>query len=309
MNNSNHPKDAPTMSDSQFYQLHKKVGKNSLHWRRKFIGMLPEAYKRHLHDKKGYHSIFEYAAKLCGLSQRQVREVLNLEERFKETPQLHELLISGEVSSNKLSRVASIATKKNEEELAQKVKILSKNAVETMVRDFKNESRNESKNGLDKPKNDIKLTPGRELKHEFKHNFELSEKVQEKLQDLHQKGHDINQILLELLEKRETEIQEEKDEIAQKLQNHPTKSSRNIPVRVKKVIRKEFGCKCAVPGCRRPSKVLHHTNRFAMTKQHNPHFIAPLCKAHHEIAHSIDLKVYKLRITTSSSSPTKQQRQ
>ena len=279
--------------------------------------MLPEAYRRGIHDKKGYYSIFEYAAKLCGLNHRQVREVLRLEERFREVPQLHELLVSGEVSSNKLARVAPIATKGNEEELAQRVKILSQRAVETFVRDkkfaCKGVTKTEMQNGLLKPKIEVKSTHVRKLKHELKH-VELSEEVKNKLQDLHQKGHDVNKIILELLEKRETEIQKEKDQIAQEIQNqstkkNQTKSSRNIPVRVKKVIRKEFGCKCAVPGCRRPSKVLHHTNRFAMTKQHNPHFIAPLCKAHHEIAHSIDLKVYKLRITTSSSSPTKQQRQ
>jgi len=274
------------MTDSQFYSTHKKYGKNALEWRRKFIGMLPEAYRRRIHEKKNYGSIFEYAAKICGLSGRQVREVLNLEKRFKETPQLHELLVSGEVSSNKLSRVAPIATKENEEELAQKVKILSKNAIETMTRDFKNGNFG-SGNGLSKPKNGVELTPGRKLKQKFNHQFQLSEKVQEKLQELHQKGHDVNEILLELMKKRESEIQEEKEQIAQ---NSPAKSSRHIPVKIKKVLRKEFGCKCAVPGCNKPSVVLHHTGRFALTKQHNPHFIAPLCKAHHEIAHSIDLK-------------------
>ena len=249
--------------------------------------MLPEAYERRIHEKKGYGSIFEYAAKICGLSKRQVREVLNLEEKFREVPQLHKLLVSGEVSSNKLSRVAPIATKENEEELAQRVKTLSKNAIETMARDFKNEN-SENGNGLSKPKNEAQLTPGRKLEDEFK----LSEEVQEKLQELHQKGHDANEILLGLLEKREEEIQTEKDQIAQSL---PAKSSRNVPVRTIKILKKEFGNKCAVPGCRKLSKILHNTNRFALTKQHNPHFMAPLCKGHHEIAHSIDLKVRQNR--------------
>ena len=65
-----------------------------------------------------------------------------------------------------------------------------------MVRDFRN------KNGLDKPKTQAKLTPGRKLKDEFKNEIELSEKVQGKLQELCQKGHNVNQILLELLEKQ-----------------------------------------------------------------------------------------------------------
>ena len=76
------------MTDSQFYQRHKNYGKNALEWRRKFIGMLPEAYERRIHEKKGYGSIFEYAAKICGLSEKHVREVLNLEKKFKKNDQL-----------------------------------------------------------------------------------------------------------------------------------------------------------------------------------------------------------------------------
>ena len=270
------------MTDSQFYQRHKNYGKNALEWRRKFIGMLPEAYERRIHEKKGYGSIFEYAAKICGLSEKHVREVLNLEKKFKKTPKLHNLLVSGEVSSNKLARVASIATPQNEVELVEQVKRLSRRAMDVYVKDKKME------NGLDKPQNEAKSLSGQKSGL----SFELSEEVLEKLQGLRQKGHDVNEILLELLEKREEEIQIEKDEIAQNL---PAESSRNVPVRIVKVLKKEFGCKCAVPGCNRRSEILHHTGRFALTKQHNPHFIAPLCKAHHEIAHSIDLKVRQNR--------------
>jgi hypothetical protein len=89
---------------------------------RKFIGLLPEVYKRKLFEKKGFSSIFEFAAKLCGLSQEQVRLTLNLERRFEEMPTLKSMLENGEASINKLARIVSIATPENERELAANVK-------------------------------------------------------------------------------------------------------------------------------------------------------------------------------------------
>ena len=271
---------AINMTDSEFYRLHKKIGANSLKWRCKFIGMRPEAYKRRLHEKHNFTSIFEYAAKLCGLSERRVREVLNLEEKFQGLPALHRLLVSGEVSSNKLSRVASIATLELEDELSQKVQILSSRALETMVRDFKSE------NGLGKAQNGAELTHVRE--------FKLSEAAREKLLELEDRGLDANQILLELLEKREADIRIEKDQIAENLEEA---DSGYIQAKVKMVLKKEYGTMCAVPNCKKPAEHLHHTARFSLTKRHDPRFLAPLCRAHHEIAHAVDWKTTVKRRT------------
>jgi hypothetical protein len=262
------------MTDNQFYILHKKIGKTSLEWRWKFIGMLPEAYERRIHEKKGYESIFVYAAKIAGLSHDQVRKVLNLEKKFKETPSLHSLLIRGEVSHHKLARVASIANPENEKELVRKVKVLSQGAIETMVRDFKSE------NGLVKPSNESKSV--RTL------GFQMNEELQNKLNELTEKGLDVNEILLELLEKREKEIEDEKEEIAEGLSQT---DSRYIPVKVRKVLKKEHGKKCSIRSCRKPAKHIHHTQLFSISRLHDPRYLAPLCKEHHEIAHSVDQKV------------------
>ena len=87
--------------------------------------------------RKNCSSIFEFAAKFGGLSHDQVRLALNLEEKFTEMPRLHEALVNGEVSINKLARVVSIATPENEAELLNMVSNLSNRAVETLVRDEK----------------------------------------------------------------------------------------------------------------------------------------------------------------------------
>ncbi|MCC7196784.1 hypothetical protein IT413_01155 [Candidatus Peregrinibacteria bacterium] len=98
---------------------------------------MPEALRRRLYEKKGYSSIFEFAAKLAGMSQEQVRLVLNLEKRFEDKPVLKNMLVNGEVSINKLARIVSVATIENQNEIANKVSILPKNALETWIRDEK----------------------------------------------------------------------------------------------------------------------------------------------------------------------------
>ena len=126
-----------SVSDENLYQLCQRYGENARFWRQKFIGLLPEVFKRKLYEKKGFSSIFEFSKKLAGLSEEQVRLVLNLEKRFEETPILKSLLVEGKVSMNKLARIVSIAKPENEMFLATQVQVLSKSAVETLVRDEK----------------------------------------------------------------------------------------------------------------------------------------------------------------------------
>ncbi|MBU0981518.1 hypothetical protein KKC94_02385 [Patescibacteria group bacterium] len=261
------------MTDSELYKLCKKYGRQALLWRQKFEGLLPEVFERRLYEKKGFGSIFEFAFKLAGLSEKQVRRIINVDGKFEKTPILQGLLRSGECSVNKLVRVASVATPENEEELIGVVKTLSKSAVETYIHDMRN--------GLGKPKDGEKSVPG--------HTLELSEEVAGRLADLQERGIDVNEMILGFLERREHEIEEEKQKIAANL---PEKQSRHVPVETKRVVQKEHGTNCAVRGCKREAVNLHHQDRFAMTGQHNPYYIAPLCKDHHQISHAID-KIFR----------------
>ncbi len=250
------------MSDDELYRKAKLYGQNALLWRQKFIGLLPEVNKRRLYEKKGFGSIFEFAFKLAGLSEKQVRRVLNLERKFESMPVLKAALESGAVSVNKLARVASIASVDNQEELAEVVKVLPQSSLETFVRD---------ENG---PKS-VRA-----------HTLELNAEVQEKLLVLQSKGIDVNAELMEFLARREKEIAEEKTAIVD-----VGAKSRRIPMRVRRVLMKEFGTKCSMPNCLKPANEVHHTRPFAMVRSHDPHYLAPLCKEHHQIAHTINLRV------------------
>ncbi len=252
------------MNDKELLETACLYGRNALLWRQKFIGLLPEIHKRKLYEKKNCSSIFEFAAKFGGLSNDQVRLALNLEEKFESMPRLHEALVNGDVSINKLARVVSIATKENEAELLNVVSNLSNRAVETLVRD-------EKFTGL------------------HVQTLTLNEEVKNRLIELQFKGIDINELISAALNKREEEIAEEKAMPVELAKSRP------VPAKTKKLNKKEFGTKCSIPTCKKPSEVIHHTQTFALSQKHDPNYLAPLCKEHHEIAHSINLRVREKR--------------
>ena len=266
--------------------------------------MLPEVNRREitartkgksLLAKKGFSLIFVFAAKLAGMSEEQVRIVLNLERKLEDKPKLHKLLVSGEVSANKLVRIASIATSLNDNDLAEKARILSQAALETHVR----EQKIENQNGLLKTKNEPESLRAHSKVQDTSQDVRLIQKLspelKQKLLELDEKGLDINEMLLELLQKRDDQIAEEKEKLAAPMRENNKKPSRYIPIRIKKIIHQEHGTKCSHPNCHKPGQHIHHTLPFAIHKTHNPHHLKPLCKAHHELAHQNDAHVQKFR--------------
>ena len=272
------------MNNNQLYKLCKKYGQNALEARRKFIGLLPEVFKRRLYEQKGFASIYEFAAKLAGLSHEQVNSAIRLERKFEDKPILKKALIEGEISINKLARVACISTQENQEDLFEKTKILSNRAIETFVKDVKNQN----KDGLHKPLFTAKSLHVQTLK--------LDGDIENQLIEMQEKGIDINEFLRNALQRRTEEVRQKKEEIAheqnQKLQTG--RATRYLQVKVRKIIKEEHGTKCSYPHCTKPAKTMHHTQRFALSNMHDPHFIAPLCLAHHEIAHKIDVKYVEI---------------
>ena len=270
-----------SLTDAKLYELCKKYGASALLWRRKFIGLLPEVNRRRLYEKNGFQSIFEFAAKLCGLSAEQVRLALNLEKRFEDKPILKKMLENGEASINKLTRVVSIVTSENEEELAEKIKVLPKSALETLVRDEKIAAAGltvgvatQNRNGLQKPLFDNKDLPGQAVE---ALKFQLADDITEELNELHAKGIDVNELLRAALKRRKEEIAEEKSLAST---GRPTKS-RYIPIKIKRILLEEYGKKCSISTCQKLAETIHHTQRFSLSQNHDPRFLAPLCKYQH----------------------------
>ena len=102
-----------TSPDSILLATAIRYGTQARLWRNKFLGLLPEINRRKLYEQRGFSSIFEFAFKTGGVSEEQVKTVIRTEESLYDKPQLHSLLVNGEVSINKMVRIHSIVTREN----------------------------------------------------------------------------------------------------------------------------------------------------------------------------------------------------
>jgi len=272
------------ISDETLYSMCRRYGENARIWRQKFLGLLPEVFKRKLYAKKGFSSVYEFAFKLAGVSEEQVSRVLNLERKFCDKPDLHRALVNGEISINKLARVASIANADNQSFISEQAKILPKNALEVFIRDYR-----QSDSSLQNPISGGQFVPGHKLETQI--NLlqdsrsqistllgpKLSDETKRELNELQQKGIDIDELILNAI------------------------TSRHIPVKIKNLLRQEYGTKCSVPNCQRESEHIHHEIPFAIAKNHNPFLLKPLCREHHIIAHSINYSFQKHLVPSAFS--------
>ena len=321
------------MSDEKLYDLCRKYGSMALEARRKFIGLLPEVFRRKLYRKKGFASIHEFAAKLAGLSHDHVNRVLQLDRKYEDKPVLRYALTQSNISMNKLVRIASIATKDNQLDLLEMAQKLSKAAIEVFVKDYKagaeasgnagacggsgggKSDENMKRKHVDQGDAtcDSRLfetsepVPGHRLtqNHDYEILAALSPELKQKMKDLIDKHIDINEIFLAAIADREKEINGQKElaarEDAEKRAPKRTGNSavkpdtRYIPVKVRKIVHKEYGDKCGRKNCTKPAAQIHHERKFSVWQSHDPHYLKPLCKAHHEIAHAGDAEFLRYR--------------
>src|SRR3989338_6509062 len=108
------------LSDKDLYALCKEYGQKARFWRRRFAGLLPEVARRGLYRRR-CGSIYEFAAKLAGMSKESVDKVLQISRKLEKKPQLKELLESGAQSWTKLEKVAYVATVQTDGEWAERV--------------------------------------------------------------------------------------------------------------------------------------------------------------------------------------------
>ena len=268
-------------SDAQLLNAAVRYGEEARKWKDRFLGLLPEIDRRRLYEQKGFSSVVHFAKVLAGVSEEQVGRVFSVYRKFGATPVLQNLLTSGEVSVNKLARVASVATPENEAFLVNQVQMLPQAAIETLVRDAKRDATEVVR--THKPEQIQTITQVA---------VQLNPEVAKRLAAIQEKGIDINKLLAGLLDKHEQEIQEEKEALGKSAQKT---DKRYIPQAIKDVLKKEYGNKCSVQTCTNFSEEVHHTQRFSLTKKHDPRYMAPMCKAHHQIAHTIDLKVQQIK--------------
>ena len=134
------------MSDRELYEYCRFVGAKARMWKRRFVALLPEVSRRGLHRKKGFATIVEFAAKVGGIGKKTVEAVFQVEKHICDKPFFKKIL--PEVGVDKVRVIATIATKENQKDLAEKVKTMSKPALELFARAMREEPKYAANEGF-----------------------------------------------------------------------------------------------------------------------------------------------------------------
>jgi len=257
---------------TQTDQIHQKFveyGKNAKEWMRKCALLLPEIDRQKIWLKKGFNSIYEYAAKLANMSQYQVNEALRTVRKTTDFPELRKIIeIKG---INAVRPVLTIVNKETEHFWAEKTKNMSRHTLETYVRDYKKEFV------------ELHVQPNTELKSTVDSKtltVNLKPEIIAKLEKFN-KG-DWNELMQKFIDLYEKNLEQE---LKQEKSAPVTEASEHIPEKINDYVLKRSHGKCEFPNCSKKYEHLHHTNRFASDKIHDPDQIVALCSAHHDLAH------------------------
>ncbi|MBU1953612.1 hypothetical protein KKH03_01410 [Patescibacteria group bacterium] len=133
------------LTDKELYNLCRQCGANIRTFNKEFAGYLPEVEKRKLHKKYGCHTLYEFAAKLAGMSQDTVDDIMNVHKKLEDKPALQSLIVTQGWSKVKV--VATIARPETEKFWAEKVREMAKGTLKTFVKELRKENNEIMANG------------------------------------------------------------------------------------------------------------------------------------------------------------------
>ncbi|NIA01788.1 MAG: hypothetical protein GWP15_00210 [Nitrospirae bacterium] len=286
-------------------EVHEKFlfcGEKAKKWIHECELLLPRVEELRIWEKLGFSSLYEYAAKIVRMSQMKVDRSLWMFDKLKDKPELAK--VAKEKGLNSVRPAVSIATVETDKFWAEKARTMGVNSLEVYVREYKKKFELEEEKSL----NLFEVTDGENVEELFhmekleggvgdmstlKSNsadfykkmavfMDLDEEVVEELQKLKGQG-DWNSLMKQLLSIWRARVEKKRQEIKKTI---PEKAkSRYVPAKIRQNIFAATNGTCCFPRCTRKSEVLHHTDRFALSKKHDPEKIMPLCKAHHDLAH------------------------
>lgn len=134
--------DPEQFSAKQLYEKCRAVGMLALKSRREFIGLLPLVERRRAYLGRGLYSVYDFAAKLGGISRDIVTEVLRLDQQLEDFGVIRRLLYSGQVGWTKIRLVAGWITTENQDEWAGKLRSMSRASLEIYLRDIDRQQKN-----------------------------------------------------------------------------------------------------------------------------------------------------------------------
>jgi len=304
------------MIDPKF--LHKefvRLGREKNRITYELLALLPQIYELKIYEREGYANIYDYTAKIAGISPGVVSKALKLDGKVKDMPHLKEKI--GTQGINKVAIIVGLATAENEKELAEKVEHMSKPALQEYSKEVRGKVTIKWQVELDERMMfmflKLKKKLGKNLSNKecLRKILEILEKIQE-LDAAEKRGGAVNgqrkmkksnggqvEKIEKFCDKNEEPQRQavktmkipgensqfkafsQKPTVATDLSAKPTKRiTRYIPVHQKR----HLGDHCAHPGCHRPAEIIHHPDRFSQYHSHKN--LKPLCKMHHEFAHN-----------------------
>ena len=249
------------MTDKDLYGLCKEYGQKARFWRRKFAGLLPEVERRGLYRRRLCGGIYEFAAKLAGMSKESVDKVLQISRKLQDKPRLLEQLETGAQSWSKLEKVAYIATSQTDGAWAERIENMPQPAVEAFVQNFRLKTTLQSE--TEPVKSAIQFT--------------VKLVLAQKLQQLSKRA-DFESLLEKFVESVGAQEQSEKPQAV-------STPSRHIPTEIDRYVRARTNDLCAFPCCTKIGTSLHHTQRWALENIHDPDRLHLLCTNHERLAH------------------------
>lgn len=240
-----------TLAEQALHQQFSEYGQNAREWMRKCELLLPEIERLAIWRKKRFSSIYEYAAKLAGMSKARVDDSLRIYKKIEDKPSL--LAIAERKGLQSVRPVAVIATLEDQDFWAEKVAEMSKIALQTYVHDFRLEScsRTESQ--------PVSL------------QMDLEPELAKRLEKMKGDG-TWNDLMKKLLAERV---------VPESVQTQ----SRHIPAAIQRHVKERTSGLCAYPDCKRAATSVHHTQRWALENVHDPARLQALCTAHERLAH------------------------
>ncbi|MFA6024756.1 MAG: hypothetical protein WC777_06210 [Candidatus Gracilibacteria bacterium] len=255
---------ALSVLEQKLHQQFSEYGQNAREWMRKCELLLPEIQEREIWRKKRFSSIYEYAAKLAGMSKVRVDESLRIYSKIKDKPLL--MKVAESKGLQRLRPVALVATQESEAFWAEKASGMSKLALQTFVHDYRLESRSGTESQSVKVQMDLSPSLAKDL---------AVLKGQRSWEEL----------MSELLELKRQVSQEAQQETVTPPAVPVATPSRHIPAAIQREVLARSGGLCAYPSCRRPATSLHHTQRWGLEKIHDPARLQAVCTGHERLVH------------------------
>lgn len=238
------------MNENELHKKFREYGANAREWMRKCVLLLPEIDRRAVWRRKGFGSIYEYAAKLAGMSRATVEEALRVLHKIEDKPELMRIVELKGIQA--VRPIATITTNETQSFWAEKARIMAKNTLETYVKNYREEK-----------------LPRKEVQ-PVKLTMDLDYKIAAALEKM--KGQSSwNELMTKLL--------------AGHVPESVKAISRHIPNHIQRYAKEKFAGRCHYPNCKRPGEILHHTQRFALERVHDPSRLVYLCKEHEQLAH------------------------